>query len=179
MPRCYVCGQDREQLNGVGRSRVTGGRPEDRAGLGGPKRTRGQKRSGSFGALALGVGLLLGPLLPACASGGSGSADDAEIDALAHVPDSVFVVIRNRYRLDVNVYALYLSSRRFLGIVTTNRTSEFVVPGSVAAASNFRVAADPIGSNAHYVTDQILLRKGDVVEVTIQDPLPQSYYTVH
>lgn len=146
---------------------MTEGRPEER------------KRAVGFGALTLVVGLLLGPLLPACASGGGGSAEDAELDALTHVPDTVFVVVRNQYRLDVNVYALYLSSREFLGVVTTNRTSEFAVRGNAAAASNFRVAADPIGSNARYVTEEILVRKGDVVEVTIRDPLPQSYYTVY
>jgi hypothetical protein len=28
------------------------------------------------------------------------------------------------------------------------------------------------------VTDEILVRRGDVVEVTVQDPLIQSYYSV-
>jgi hypothetical protein len=95
------------------------------------------------------------------------------------VPDTVFVVVKNRYRLDVNVYAMYLSTRQFLGIVTTNRTSEFAVRGNVAAGNNFRVLADPIGGSGSYVTDEILVRKGDVVEVTIQDPLAQSFYSLY
>jgi hypothetical protein len=140
---------------------------------------RRRERRGGFGALVVGVGILtLGPLLPACASGGGGS-DDPELDALTHVPDTVFVVVKNRYRQDVNVYALYMSTRQFLGVVTTNRTTEYALRGSVAVGTNFRVLADPIGGTGNYVTDEILVRKGDVVQVTIQDPLVQSFYSVH
>ena len=125
----------------------------------------------------VGVGILtLGLLLPACASGGGDVSADPELDALTHVPDSVFVVVKNRYRLDVNVFALYMSTRQFLGVVTTNRTTEYALRGSVAVGTNFRVLADPIGGSGTYVTDEILVRKGDVVEVTIQDPLAQSFY---
>ena len=134
-------------------------------------------RRGGISPLVVGVGLLLlGPLLPACATGGGGGSDDPEIDALTHVPDTVFVVVRNRYRLDVNVYALYMASRQFLGVVTTNNSSEFAVRGNVATGTNFRVLADPIGGSGRYVTDEILVRRGDVVEVTVQDPLAQSFY---
>lgn len=144
----------------------------------GPAKRR--ERRGRIGVLLVGVGLLaVGPLLPACATGGGGGSGDPEVDALTHVPDTVFVVVKNRYRLDVNVYALYMSTRQFLGVVTTNNTSEYAVRGNVAAGTNFRVLADPIGGGGGYVTDQILVRKGDVVEVTVQDPLAQSYYTVY
>jgi hypothetical protein len=142
-----------------------------------PKR---RERRGSIGALVVGVGvLLLGPMLPACATGGGGASEDPEIDALTHVPDTVFVVVKNRYRLDVNVYALYMSTRQFLGVVTTNNSSEFAVRGNVATSNNFRVLADPIGASGSYVTDEILVRKGDVVEVTVQDPLAQSFYSLY
>lgn len=131
------------------------------------------------GALVVGVVmLLLGPLLSACASGGGGTTGDPELDALTHVPDSVFVVVKNRYRLDVNVYALYMATREFLGVVTTNGTGEYALRGSVAVGTNFRVLADPIGGGRSYVTDEILVRRGDVVEVTVQDPLIQSFYSV-
>jgi hypothetical protein len=144
----------------------------------GPWRRR--ERRGGFGALVVGVSiLLLGPLLAACASGGGGGSDDPELDALTHVPDTVFVVVKNRYRQDVNVFALYMSTRKFLGVVTTNRTTEYALRGSVAVGTNFRVLADPIGGTGNYVTDEILVRKGDVVEVTIQDPLAQSYYSIY
>jgi hypothetical protein len=118
-------------------------------------------------------------MLPACASVGGGASDDPELDALTHVPDSVFVVVKNRYRLDVNIYAVYMSTRQYLGIVTTNRTLEFAIRGNIAVATNFRVLADPIGGSGSYVTDAMLLRKGDVVEVTVQDPLAQSYYSIY
>jgi hypothetical protein len=138
---------------------------------------RQRERRGGLGALVVGVGILtFGLLLPACASGGGDVSADPELDALTHVPDTVFVVVKNRYRLDVNVFALYMSTRQFLGVVTTNRTAEYALRGSVAVGTNFRVLADPIGGSGRYVTDEILVRKGDVVEVTVQDPLAQSYY---
>lgn len=135
-------------------------------------------RRGGLGAAVVGFGLALGPLLSACASGG-GAVEDPELDALTHVPDSVFIVVKNHHRLDVNVYATYLSSRQFLGVVTSNNTGEYAVRASLAESSGFRVAADPIGSSGTYVTDEILVRRGDVVEVTIQYPLQQSFYTVY
>ncbi len=138
---------------------------------------RQRERRGGLGALVVGVGILtVGLLLPACASGGGDVSADPELDALTHVPDTVFVVVKNRYRLDVNVFALYMSTRQFLGVVTTNRTAEYALRGSVAVGTNFRVLADPIGGSGNYVTDEILVRKGDVVEVTVQDPLVQSFY---
>lgn len=135
-------------------------------------------RRGGLGAVVVGLGLALGPLLSACASGG-GAVEDPELDALTHVPDSVFIVVRNRYRLDVNVYATYLGSRQYLGVVTTNNSQEYAIRSNLAQSSGFRVAADPIGAARGYVTDEILVRRGDVVEVTIQDPISQSYYTVY
>lgn len=139
-----------------------------------------KRRERGSGVLVAGVAmLLLGLLLPACASGGGDTTGDPELDALTHVPDSVFVVVKNRYRLDVNAYALYLSTRQFLGVVTTNRTGEYALRGGVAVGTNFRVLADPIGGSQEYVTDEILVRRGDVVEVTVQDPLAQSYYTIY
>ena len=135
-------------------------------------------RRGGLGAAVVGFGLALGPLLSACASGG-GAVEDPELEALTHVPDSVFIVVNNRYRLDVSVYATYLGSRQFLGMVTTNNSAEYAIRSSLAQSSGFRVAADPIGASGGYVTDEILVRRGDVVEVTIQDPLQQSFYTVY
>ncbi len=144
----------------------------------GPRKRR--ERRGVFGALVVGVSiLLLGPLLAACASGGGGVSDDPELDALTHVPDSVFVVVTNRYRLDVNIYAVLFSSRQRLGVVTTNNTAEFVVRGAMATGTDFRIMADPIGGGGSYVTERLLVRKGDVVEVTVQDPLAQSFYSIY
>ena len=104
-----------------------------------------------------------------------------EAAAAALESDSVYVTVKSQYRLDVNVYALYGggSSRQFLGIVTSWNSREFGVRGALAVSTRFRIAVDPIGSNQNYVTEEILVRMGDVVEVKVLDPLALSYYTVY
>lgn len=138
---------------------------------------RGHGR-GRFPSLLSGTCLaLLVPLL-ACATG-SGGRDDPEIDALVAEPDSVYIVIKNQYRLDLNVHAMFGGTRQFLGVVTTNRSAEFVVAGSLAATSRFRIAADPIGASLNYATEELLVERGDVVEVTFQYPLSQTFWNIY
>lgn len=146
----------------------------DRSSKGGTARTR------RFEALLVLAGSLAVLPLVACASRGQLSEEDEAI-AAALESDSVYVTVKSQYRLDVNVYALYGggSSRQFLGIVTSWNRREFGVRGALAVSTRFRIAADPIGSNQNYVTEEILVRMGDVVTVTVLDPLAQSYYTVY
>ncbi len=144
----------------------------DRSSKGATARTR------RFEALLVLAGSLAVLPLVACASRGQLSEEDEAI-AAALESDSVYVTVKNQYRLDVNVYALYGGGRQFLGIVTSWNSRDFGVWGTLAVSTRFRIAADPIGSNQNYVTEEILVRRGDVVEVTVLDPLAQSYYTVY
>jgi hypothetical protein len=145
----------------------------DRSSKGGRARTR------RFEALLVLAGSLAVAPLVACASRGQLSEEDEAI-AAALESDSVYVTVKNQYRLDVNVYALYGGgARQFLGIVTSWNSRDFGMPGALAVSTRFRIAADPIGSNQNYVTEEILVRMGDVVTVTVLDPLAQSYYTVY
>jgi len=105
--------------------------------------------------------------------------EEDEAIAAALESDSVYVTVKNQYRLDVNVYALYGGGRQFLGVVTSWNSRDFGVWGTLAVSTRFRIAADPIGSDQNYVTEEILVRKGDVIEVRVLDPLAQSYYTVY
>ncbi len=147
----------------------------DRSSKGGRARTR------RFEALLVLAGSLAVAPLVACASRGQLNEEDEAIMA-ALESDSVYVTVKSQYRLDVNVYALYgggPGGRQWLGVVTSWNSRDFSVAGTLAEARRFRIFVDPIGSNRHYVTDDIIIRKGDVVEVTVLDPLAQSYYTVY
>ncbi len=138
----------------------------------------GRARTRRFEALLVLAGSLAVAPLVACASRGQLSEEDEAI-AAALESDSVYVTVKNQYRLDVNVYALYGGGRQFLGIVTSWNSREFGVRGALAVSTRFRIAVDPIGSNQNYVTEEILVRMGDVVELTVLDPLAQSYYRVY
>ncbi len=147
----------------------------DRSSKGGRVRTR------RFEALLVLAGSLAVAPLVACASRGQLSEEDEAIMA-ALESDSVYVTVKSQYRLDVNVYALYgggPGGRQWLGVVTSWNSREFGVRGALAVSTRFRIAVDPIGSNQNYVTEEILVRMGDVVELTVLDPLAQSYYTVY
>jgi hypothetical protein len=111
----------------------------------------------------------------ACATGGS---QDPEIDALLHVPDTVFVQVTNRNWQNVNVFAFFGGTRERLGTVVTNNTEEFVVPGALAESNRFFLTATPIGSEAIYTTDDLQVRKGNLVELMVMNPLTQSYYAI-
>ena len=138
----------------------------------------GRVRTRRFEALLVLAGLLTVAPLVACATRSQLSEEDEAI-AAALESDSVYVTVKNQYRLDVNVYAVYGGGgRQFLGIVTSWNSQDFSV-GALAVSTRFRIAADPIGSDQNYVTEEIFVRMGDVVQVTVLDPLAQSYYTVY
>ncbi len=138
----------------------------------------GRVRTRRFEALLVLAGLLTVAPLVACATRSQLSEEDEAI-AAALESDSVYVTVKNQYRLDVNVYAVYGGGgRQFLGIVTSWNSQDFSV-GALAVSTRFRIAADPIGSDQNYVTEEIFVRMGDVVQVTVLDPLSQSYYTVY
>jgi len=140
----------------------------------------GRVRTRRFEALLVLAGSLAVVPLVACASSGQLSEEDEAVMA-ALESDSVYVTVKSQYRLDVNVYALYGSGaggRQWLGVVTSWNSRDFGVAGTLAEARSFRIFVDPIGSNQNYVTDEIIIRKGDVVQVTVRDPLAQSHYTV-
>ena len=138
----------------------------------------GRARTRRFEALLVLAGSLAVAPLVACATRSQLSEEDEAI-AAALESDSVYVTVKNQYRLDVNVYAVYGGGgRQFLGIVTSWNSQDFSV-GALAVSTRFRIAADPIGSDQNYVTEEIFVRMGDVVQVTVLDPLAQSYYTVY
>lgn len=118
--------------------------------------------------------IALSPL--ACATG-RGEVDP-EIEALVHVPDTVFVQVTNRNWQNVNIFAFFGGTRERLGTVVTNNTEEYVIPGGLAESNRFFLTATPIGSDAVYSTDDIQVRRGDLVELMVMSPLAQSYYAI-
>ena len=141
----------------------------------------GRARTRRFEALLVLAGSLAVVPLVACASHGQLDEEDAAVMA-ALESDSVYVTVKSQHRLDVNVFALYgggPGGRQRLGLVTSWNSRDFTVAGVLAEARSFRIFIDPIGSIRNYVTDDIIIRKGDLVEVTVLDPISQSYYSVY
>jgi len=116
-------------------------------------------------AVLLLVGALVGPAalgaggLAACYGRGRNAATPQEPASLR---------VRNQSFLDHNVYVLQGGSRARLGTVTGNSTRVLRIPPAfVQPGALLRFLADPIGSNATPVSDQILVSPGDEVQLTI------------
>lgn len=112
--------------------------------------------------------------VPACAPT-TGAAP-----AAAMAPEQQTTVeVTNRNWRQVVVYLEADGMRHRLGIVNTGKTQQFAMPRSVSLASgDVRLVADPIGTDDVFSTERIPVRRGQEIELTVQNQLPISSYAV-
>lgn len=76
--------------------------------------------------------------------------------------------VENQAYLDMNIYVVRGSQRIRLGTATGNSTSLFRIPADVVeSAITLRFLADPIGGTRSPISDEIAVRPGDTVTLTI------------
>ncbi len=93
--------------------------------------------------------------------------------------DVVFMV-ENRRSDDVVVELVRDGQRQRLGLVTAQSKTAFTAPWSrVLNASRVALLLHPIGSSARYVTENLILRPGSEVELTVNQSLRQSVVSVY
>jgi hypothetical protein len=79
-----------------------------------------------------------------------------------------FVRVDNRSMLDMTVYVIRSGERRRLGLVNALSTQTLRIPVSLVDGSGvLRFLADPIGANQTPVSEEIVVRHGDVVQLII------------
>jgi hypothetical protein len=79
-----------------------------------------------------------------------------------------FVRVENRSMLDMTVYVVRGGERRRLGMVNALSTQTLQIPGVlVDGAGVLRFLADPIGASRTPVSEEIVVRHGDVVQLII------------
>ncbi|HEX6048986.1 MAG TPA: hypothetical protein VFZ21_06955 [Gemmatimonadaceae bacterium] len=89
------------------------------------------------------------------------------------------VTVRNDNWLDVVVYLVRGATRFRLGTVTGTSTETFrLTEAATAGASPLRIAADPIGSRAGYVSDPIVLAPGQRLEVNVASRISGSTFSI-
>jgi hypothetical protein len=121
-------------------------------------------RTSIFAALA---GLMMGT--SACATHhASGTAQ----------PERVAVTVKNTNWMDMDVFAVRGGTRARVGSVTGLTTATFRVPANFAPDGILQFMVDPIGSDAAYVTDKIVVSPGQRVELTIGSVLRMSTFAV-
>jgi len=78
------------------------------------------------------------------------------------------VEVRNQAFLDAVVYVVRDGFPQRLGIATGNSTAKFYLPSYLTAGLNsFKFIIHPIGGRRNSVSDEILISRGDLVELTI------------
>ena len=99
---------------------------------------------------------------------GSCAAMTPAADSSAAPPPETTVEVRNQKRVDMTVYALNGGQRIRLGLVPAVSSRTFTVPHSLLLGrSSLRFLADPVGSNAQQVSEELLVQPGDALTLTL------------
>lgn len=109
---------------------------------------------------ALAIVLLVASPVAGCRRGGAGEMPSPLI--------ATTLLVENRGFSDMVIYLVTSSgSRQRLGIATGASSTRFPLPASAAAFGNVRFLADPIGGRRTPVSEEISVRAGDEVVLTI------------
>lgn len=110
---------------------------------------------------------------------GAGCASwDGEGTTEGPIANRATVEVANHHWQDINVYAVHGAMRVRLGTVTSMRTTEFRLPAVAGMMGRIQLVAAPIGSMRSYVTEPIMLREGDRIEWSVENPLTLSSHRV-
>jgi hypothetical protein len=111
-------------------------------------------------ALALTAGLLAVLGTSGCRATGRGTSSTERSES--------FLRVDNRSMLDMTVYVLRGGERRRLGLVNALSTQMLSIPRVlIEGAGVLRFLADPIGGTRTPVSEEIVVRHGDVVQLII------------
>jgi hypothetical protein len=114
----------------------------------------------SRASLMLTAGLLAVLATPGCRATGRGTPTTERSQS--------FVRVDNRSMLDMTVYVLRGGERRRLGLVNALSTQMLSIPRTlIEGAGVLRFLADPIGGTRTPVSEEIVVRHGDVVQLII------------
>ncbi|HJU89002.1 MAG TPA: hypothetical protein VJ672_06385 [Gemmatimonadaceae bacterium] len=113
------------------------------------------------------LALALASTLAACASKSTTSSSNQRSSAAAVEP--TYVKVENRSFTDMNIYVIRSAGQRIrLGMVSGASNATFQIPQSLLFGTTaLRFLADPIGSSRTPVSDEIGIRPGDTVTLTI------------
>jgi hypothetical protein len=105
----------------------------------------------------------------ACAHSGGGEA--------APAAGSVQVAVTNQNALPMEVYALGSGINHRLGTVHPGMAGHFVVPQNLIGSSSVRFEARPSGNGQRFLSGDLLLAPGSVVDMVIAAQLFSSTVT--
>lgn len=92
--------------------------------------------------------------------------------------EPITVRVTNHNWSDIVIYATRIGVRYRLGDVTTGREEVFRLPRELVTASDLRLLVDPIGSNAYFQTEVLLVSPGQEIHLTVENQLSTSSWTI-
>ena len=93
-------------------------------------------------------------------------------------PERVAITVKNTNWMDMDVFAVRGGTRARVGSVTGLTTATFRVPANFAPDGVLQFMVDPVGGEATFVTDKIVVSPGQHVELTIASVLRMSTFAV-
>lgn len=114
----------------------------------------------------------------ACASSRS-AGTGTEVLSARQRDEPLTVQVSNRNWATMAVYVVSGGMRRRIGEVNSMRTETLRVPRSAMYADGtVRLALDPIGQDAQFVTQPIRVGQGQMVRLDVEQMLPTSSFAV-
>jgi hypothetical protein len=123
----------------------------------------------SFSAVAVACALTAG------AVSAQEPTETAAAKPAASQPGGARVLVTNQSWLDARLYLDDNGLLIPLGFVMSQQSAELPLPArALTSTGRLRIVADPIGSRAAYVSDNLMIGRGDAVLVTLQNQLGLS-----
>ena len=106
--------------------------------------------------------------------------EGTESAGTAAEPVKTEVRVTNHNWANITVYIVHAGARAVrLGLVTSMTTRTFTVPADVIGyGRNLYLLADPVGALAPFVSEQVEVRPGDLLDWRLENNLEQSALSV-
>lgn len=118
--------------------------------------------------------LALAGLMAAC----GGHRADSMMGAQPAPGTEVTLDVENHNWSDMAIYSVVHGTRHRLGTVSTAGREVFRLPSTLAGNRSVQLLLRPIGGGGQFLTDQIMVNPGEMIELRIENHLPLSAWRV-
>ena len=89
------------------------------------------------------------------------------------------LVLTNHYLLDVNIFLLHDGQADRISMVNAASSRTLEMPlYMLGQGGTIRLIAEPIGADTRYTTDLLTVQAGQIVELSVENPIARSTYSI-
>jgi len=93
--------------------------------------------------------------------------------------DGFSLVLNNHQVLDANIFVQHDGQVDRVGMVSASSSKVLVLPlWLLGQSNNIRLIAEPIGNDARYTSDMLVVQPGQVIELNVEGVLERSNYSI-